>query len=361
MPMKTKKITMQDIAERLNISKNAVSLALNGKPGVSEETRELIVSLAHKLGYRIPDSNDIIISNNLLVMIPEYIRDDRYFYNDIYWSVENHSTKMGYNAVMTIVTPEMEQKKLLPKLCSEIQFAGILLIGVLQEDYVHFLWERYRTILSVDQNYYALPIPCVLTANIDGAAMLTKKVISRGHRKIGFIGSTSMTTSIYERWCGFCFAMWESGLPVDEELCIRQDSPLTVLLSNSEELAAFFRTMPTLPSAFICGGDRIAIACINALQSTGYRVPEDISVVGFDDIEIGQYISPELTTVHVKRHHMGKTAVAELIKMTRKQHYSQITSLYPELVMRKSLGPCSTTNLLPHETKDAAMSTQKNN
>lgn len=336
--MKTKKITMQDIADRLNISKNAVSLALNGKPGVSDETRELIISLAHKLGYALPEANDVSTSNNLLVMIPEYIRDDRYFYNDIYWSVENYSSKMGYNAIMTIVTPDMEAQKLLPKLCNEIQFAGILLIGIMQESYVSYLWERYKNVLSVDQSYYTLPIPCVLTANIDGAFTLTKKVISRGYREIGFIGSTAMTASIFERWCGFCLAMQEAGIPVNDDYCIRQDSPLTVLLSNPDELAALFHAMPSLPSAFICGGDRIAIACITALQSMGYRVPEDISVVGFDDIEIGQYITPKLTTVHVKRHHMGKAAVAELVKMTRKQNYSQKTCLYPELIMRESLG-----------------------
>jgi len=95
---------MQDIADRLNVSKNAVSLA-------------------HKLGYTLTAPKNTVICNNLLVMIPEYIRDDRYFYNDIYWSIENYSSKTGYNAIMTIVTPEMEQQLLLPKLCSEIQFA----------------------------------------------------------------------------------------------------------------------------------------------------------------------------------------------------------------------------------------------
>ena len=147
---------MQDFADRLNVSKNAFSLA-------------------HKLGYTLTAPKNTAICNNLLVMIPEYIRDDRYFYNDIYWSIENYSSKTGYNAIMTIVTPEMEQQLLLPKLCREIQFAGILLIGIMREHYVSYLHNQYKNVLSVDQSYYNLPIPCVLTANMDGTVMLTKK------------------------------------------------------------------------------------------------------------------------------------------------------------------------------------------
>jgi len=335
--MKTNKITMQDIADRLNISKNSVSLALNGKPGVSDETRELIVSLAHKLGYSVPENKSPDSCNNILVFIPEYIIDDRYFYNDIYWSVDHYSKKYGYNAIMTTITAEMQDNNLLPKICSEIPFIGILLIGILQDDYVRHLTDKYKYVLSVDNCYYALSIPCVVTANMEGAYTLTKEVIRLGHSNIGFIGSTAMTSSIYERWCGFNLAMQETGLSAENGFNIKHDSPLGVLLSDPDELLCFLKEMPKLPTAFICGGDRIAIACINALKQLGYRIPEDISVVGFDNIEIGQYITPTLTTMNVKRREMGKVAVSELLKMARKQEFQQRTSLFPEYVKRESL------------------------
>ncbi len=339
--MEKRKITMQDIANMINVSKNTVSLALSGKEGVSEETRELIVSLAYKLGYKAPSSRkDKSANNNILVLIPEYIRDDRYFYNDIYWSIDNYSAKSGLNTIMAIVTPDLEEQNLLPKICSEIQFLGAMIIGILKESYVQNILNRYQNVVSIDHCYYTLPMPCVVTANIDGAYVLTRKLIEKGHREIGFIGSTSMTSSIYERWCGFNLCMQEAGLKVNDSYNITQDSPLGILLSNPDELTAIIKDMPKLPTAFICGGDRIAIACIAALKNLGLRVPEDISVVGFDDIEIGQYISPKLTTMHVKRHHMAKEAVSELLKMTRKQISGQKICLYPEYVERESLGQC---------------------
>ncbi len=335
--MKTQKITMQTIADRLNISKNAVSLALNGKPGVSEETRQLVISLANKLGYSTNVANDALASRNFLVLIPEYIRNDRYFYNDIYWSIDNNANKAGYNTIIATVTPQMEQALEMPKLCEELHFLGILLVGVFQKSYVTHLASRYPHILSVDHCYYNLSIPCLLTANLDGSYIMTKRVLSYGHTEVGFIGSTLMTSSIYERWCGFCLAMQENSLPINESYCITQNSPLNNLFSTADELAALISQMPKLPTAFVCGGDRIAIACINALQSLNIHVPKDISVVGFDDIEIGQYIVPKLTTMHVKRHHMGKAAIAELIKMVHKQPYNQKICIYPELIMRDSL------------------------
>lgn len=310
------KTSMQEIADRLNLSKNAVSLALNNKPGVSEETRQLVLSLAKKLNYSLPSQKNQSLSNNILLFIPEYIRDDHYFYNEIYWSIDYNATHMGYNLVMTIITDDMQQQKQLPSLCSELSYIGIMLIGVFDESYVEYLTTLQRPLLSIDHYYYRLPLPSVVTDNLEGAYYLTRKVIEYGHTELGFIGSIDMTSSIFERWCGFQRALDESGLPNREEFNIRAPSPLSTLLNDPEELYAYLKEFPAFPTAFVCAGDRIAISCIQALQMLGKRVPEDVSVVGFDDIELGKFISPRLTTMHVHRKRMGEAAVRQLLKLS---------------------------------------------
>lgn len=339
MPNRTtsKKTTMQDIADRLNISKNAVSLALNNKPGVSEETRQMVLSLATKLNYEFSRNSSSLSSKNILVFIPEYIRDDSHFYNDIYWSVDYYSDRIGYIAIMTTITEEMQRNKSLPKIAEEISFIGILLVGVFDELYISFLENKCENILSIDHSYYDQPVPSVVTANLEGAYVLTKHVISCGHKKIGFIGSIHSTSSLYERWCGFNKALKDFNITTGKNYNIQKPSPLNVLLSDPEELKSAIEDLEELPTAFICGGDRIAIACIEALRMLSLKVPEDISVVGFDDIEMAKYIQPPLTTMHVRRKEMGHVAVKQIIKQSVEKLQPDRISLAPSLILRSSL------------------------
>lgn len=335
---KTKRVSMQDIADRLQISKNAVSLALNNKPGVSDETRELVIALAKKLHYKNFSEDSLQAgSKNILVFIPEYIRNDSFFYNDIYWSVDYRASQKGFNAVMSTITDEMQTNKLLPSICDEMDFLGFLLIGVLQNDYVQFLMQQKSNIISVDHIYYGIELKTVGTSNLMGSYILTQKVISYGHTRIGFIGASQMTSSIYERWCGFQKAMENAKLPINPQYNIHDDSPLDNLLSDAEDVLLRLNSIVTMPTAFVCASDRTAIAVITALKQLGYQVPSDISVVGFDDIELGRYTEPQLTTMHVKRKEMGRLAVDLLLKEKESKNHVNTYAIEPELICRNSL------------------------
>lgn len=338
MKSNAKRVTMQDIADRLQLSKNAVSLALNGKAGVSDETRSLVISLAQKLNYNnMGLEASASHGKNILVFIPDYIRDDSFFYNGIYWAIQQRASQKGCNAVMAVVTDEMQLKKALPPVVSEMDFAGFLLVGVLKESYVKYLLELPPAILSVDHNYYGVAVPTVGTANLSGAYQITQKVIGYNHTEIGFIGSSNMTSSIYERWCGFQRALQEAGLACRPEYNILDDSPLGVLLSDTSDMLQKLRGVSRMPTAFVCGGDRIAIAAIRALKQLGYQVPQQVSVVGFDDIELASYVEPHLTTMHVKRREMGALAVDLLLKICAGKAVAGLSLLEPAYVCRDSL------------------------
>lgn len=330
---------MQELADRLNISKNAISLALNGKPGVSESTRTQVLALAKELNYTLTHSESVSPANNILVLIPEYLKDDSYFYNEIYWSVDHYAKAFGYNAMMTLVPDSLQTQPALPPICADVSYAGLLLIGIFKQKYVQYLLSQTPYVLSVDQCYYGLNVNCILTANIDGGYLLTQRVIEKGHRRIGFIGSIRMTSSIYERFIGFRHALDDADIPLNEAYCICKDSPLNVLFSNSDELTALIHDMPELPTAFVCSSDRMAIACIEALKRLDICVPVNISVVGFDDTELSKIIVPKLTTMQVKRKEMGQTAVDALIHLTADRPVSRRLSLMPEYVERESLWP----------------------
>jgi len=308
-----KKASMQDIADALGISKYAVSLALNGKDGVSKKTREAVVRMAKKMNYGSMGLNKEDASKKILVLVPEYIRDDNYFYNVIYWSLDLEAATHGYQAISTVVTERMQTDSEIPSLYFEIAFVGIILIGIFEESYVKLLRANTEYLLSVDQYYPSQTMDCIVSDNIQGSFQITHYLITQGHTKIGFVGSVKMTASIFERWCGYRMAMLNAGLPIIEEYSVLASSELHDLLSNENELLDLLKDHRDYPTAWVCGGDRIAIALIKALKLLHLRVPDDISVVGFDNMEASQLIRPNLTTVNVRRRQMAALAVEVLI------------------------------------------------
>jgi DNA-binding LacI/PurR family transcriptional regulator len=330
------KVTMQDIADQLNISKNAVSLAINNKPGVSSETRGLVLKTAHKLGYGRTTTSSI--SKKILVMLPEYIHNDSYFYNEIYWSIDKSAKQRGYTALMVSISLDMENQMQLPNILSEMQFAGIILVGVFSQAYTIYMADHLEHLISVDQYYLDVPIHAVVTDNLDSAYRITHQALTYGHTKLGFVGAIGATSSIFDRYAGFIRALYEAEILLDSRYCILNNSPLQDLMSNPDGLFDKLSIMEKLPTVFVCGGDRIAISLIEALKRMGKRIPQDISVVGIDNLEISSIIHPSLTTMNIDRKLLGRITVELLLSPHAKTPLVTKTCIGTSLVLRNSLG-----------------------
>lgn len=332
----TTKTSMQDIADHLGISKNAVSLALNQKAGVSEELRARVFEAANRLNYRTETKANKKKRSNLLVLLPEYIRNDTVFYYEVYGAIEKRAKEHGYTAVMCSVTQEMEEQMLLPELYHDIVFHGILLVGVLSHSYVRSINELEIPLVTVDHYYDSLQLDAVVTANVEEAYKIVAYLIDKGHRQIGFMGAIEMTKSFKERWIGYQNAMSDAGLAVNPAHCLTGGSPLYALNTNPAELSAHLDAMTSMPTAWFCANDRIAITLIHLLSSKGYKVPEDISIVGFDDIEAARMIYPRLTTIQVPREQLGYEAVDFLIRKIEYGGSPAKIAIFGQLVERDS-------------------------
>ncbi|MCY9664002.1 LacI family DNA-binding transcriptional regulator [Paenibacillus alginolyticus] len=332
------KTSMQDIADKLGISKNAVSLALNNKAGVSEELRFRIFEAANQLNYRT-DSKTKKKRGNLLVLIPENIRNDKIFYYEVFWSIEKRAKEHGYNAIICGVTQEMEDQLILPELYHEIDFQGMLLVGVLHLNYVRKLFDLGIPLVSVDHYYDSLQLDAVVTANAEEAYKIVSHLIDKGHKQIGFIGAISKSKSFKERWSGYQNAMSDAELAIDMNhniINIINPSPLEELNFTPAQIADHLDAMTSMPTAWFCADDRIAISFIQILISKGYKVPADISVVGFGDIEAAQLIAPRLTTIQVQLEKLGYEAVDFLIRKIDFGGSPAKVSIYGELIERDS-------------------------
>ncbi len=327
---------MQDIADKLGVSKNAVSLALNGKAGVGEELRQAVLQAAKLLNYAGMGSRTGE-ANNILIMIPEYIRNDEYFYSRLYWSIEREARARGCNVVTCTVTETDDKSLTLPDLVTALEYRGIILVGIVSREYLRFLHGLGQKLVLVDHYFDDLDIEGVITANVEGSFQITNYLIERGHRDIGFVAPIRMTASFYDRWVGFRKALDFADLPLKPEFCICSSSPLRSLLSSEDEIRALVSKRVASPSAWVCGNDRIAVALLNVLHEQGRKTPEEVSVVGFDDIDLASCVIPKLTTVRVDRDLMGALAVEKLLTLHSGEGPRIRSSIYAAIVERKSV------------------------
>ena len=333
-----KKVSLQTIADRIGVSKYSVSLALNNKPGVSEELRKKIFEVSQEMGYEKVKRKVLPQNLNIVILIPEYIHKDTFFYNDIYWAIERWIQIKGHTAILTSINKQMEKMLMLPVGFAEREIAGVLTVGVLSEAYIKKLKETGVPLISVDQYYDAVNVDVVGTANEEGAFQVVEYLIENGHRDIGFIGSIGMTSSVYERWCGYQKAMLKYNLKINREHCILEGASLETQFGIQTELESFVDKLVSYPTAWFCAADRTAVNLINILVKQGLSVPEDISVAGFDNQAISSISVPALTTYNVKRTDMGKLAVDRILKkIAEPASPTMKTALYGEMVIRESV------------------------
>ncbi|WP_026487095.1 LacI family DNA-binding transcriptional regulator [Caldanaerobius polysaccharolyticus] len=315
---KRKKVTMKDIAKKLNISINAVSLALNDKVGVSEDTRNLVIKTADEMGY-FEENPSFMVKNhlkNICILIEERNFRDTYFYTKVILGIENEAKKNNYDVLVNFMNKDNFQ---VPSSIESRKVAGILIVGTIMDEYLKTLLSYNIPLVLVDHASFTISTDAVLTQNIPGSYIATKYLIDKGHKEIGFFGEIDFSLSFKERWLGFNEAMRNAGLIVDPMLnvnpgyCVVENVEQYVLSKNYREVANIISKMDKLPSAWVCSNDNAAITLYNALSILDIKVPDDISVVGFDDIDLCNIVTPHLTTIRVNKELMGVKAVKRLL------------------------------------------------
>lgn len=333
-----KKISMQDIADQLHISKNAVSLALMNKKGVSEEMRRLVQETAREMGYG-PYAPQESGKANILVLVPERImsyqdNDHFQFFHDMIWGLERSARKKGLNAVIIPLDRETETARSLPGPFADIPYRGVILFGITERAYAERIWELDTPLVLMDSYYRDLPCPAVTSANLEGAYAAVSHLIEAGHRRIGFIGPTNLSTSHEERWFGYEKAMKERKLVIQEADCLTTSQGYD---STTAEMAAFLDGLGEWPTAFFCGNDRIAYLLAGLLKERNKRMPEDVSIAGFDDLPYVNGEGLNMTTMRVEKERMCDAAIHLLLSELGRTREAIHWQVEPTLVVRDSV------------------------
>ena len=303
---KKNSISMQDIADELNISKVTVSKALNGKDGVSEELKEKIFAIAEHYGYILPDYGQRKAKKVGIVMSERFNSGDMgKFYMGMYEKIINELRKVSCSSMM-ITSNHESLKRNIETLETKGMFDGLILLGILDREVRESIDGVSLPKVYVDVYDETHKSDSVVTENIYSAYDITDYLIQMGYREIGFVGTIGATTSITDRYLGYQRALLEHHLQPKQEWCIPdRDGEGTAIEPELPE---------TLPEAFVCNCDETAFRLVKVLRRKGIRVPEDLAVTGFDDDIYAELCEPGLTTVSVNIEEIGKIAAGRIVR-----------------------------------------------
>ncbi|MFB5267635.1 LacI family DNA-binding transcriptional regulator [Paenibacillus enshidis] len=316
---------MEDIAKMANVSKSAVSLAFSGKPGISADTRERILQIAQEAGY-FPKSrastnaavrNDrsllFLVCTNSGIVLDKYSQQP--FFKELIQFIEERCRQRGYVLIFSTVNMESFYKEI-QMVAEEKRSDGVIVLGTnLTREQITYIHDNLPNLLVLDTCYDTLPVQFVEINNVMGAYQAGSYLCDIGHTSIGYMASDVRIHNFEERRRGFMGALAERGIAVaDADVISVSPTILTSQESLKKQLSAYIERGRPLPTAWFCECDYIAISAMKTMAELGIRVPQDTSVIGFDNISESVIVTPELTTIHVEKERMAILAVDQLIE-----------------------------------------------
>jgi DNA-binding LacI/PurR family transcriptional regulator len=297
------------IAQQAGVSIGTVSRVLNNKPGVSDSTRQRVLAVIERLSYVPPKRVVIPHVTHVGLLIRPFAKGlpANPFYADVYHGVEEICREYRFNLSLSTLDISDARLSSLPALASDERIAGVIVVGAISTHIIETLTTAiHAPVVLVDNWYPGCPWDAVMIDNMAGAAAATELLIRHGHRNIALVGGPDHP-SIVERREAYRRAMLDAGL---EPLVVRADD-----LEDDAGVAAADQLLRLHPqtTAVIGSNDMQTIGVMKRLQALGYRIPDDMSLVGFDDIMLAQHTSPPITTVHVDRSALGRSGVEVLL------------------------------------------------
>jgi LacI family transcriptional regulator len=328
-----KKVTMQQIADELGVSKFVVSKALSGKGGVSDTTKERVIQTASQLGYfnqqkvqlKQTELEELGASQTAGKQSVIVLMSDMRFQNkhSLYWGriLDGISVRLEKAGIGMLMMPEQSVEHSL-QMMNPKGILGVISVGIIASGILLDIHRKGIAIVLVDHEDPLIPTDTVFVNNYDSMFRLTNHLIGIGHHELRFIGNERFSRSFNDRWMGFRAAVEGYGcygLPKDMLRLALDEDPQQ---PYEEQIRQWLRSLllgpEPRPTAFVCGNDTIAYLAIRMAEELGFSVPGDVTVTGFDNIEDSARFIPPVTTINVPKEVLGRRAVEKLLERVRR-------------------------------------------
>ncbi|MBE6904838.1 LacI family DNA-binding transcriptional regulator [Marasmitruncus massiliensis] len=329
-------MTIRELAKLIDVSPATISIVLNRKKGVSEETRKRVLEAIETHHY-MPSVQKVGKTKSVLLMkyckSGMFVEENQGFISMIIDSIEEQ-LRMEHLG-MTMMVAKTELKAALNAI-DYSKYCGMIVIATeIMEDSYSVLQSIPIPFVVVDNTVPNYGYNSVCMNNYENVWMALQYCRECGHTEIGYLGSISDTENFKARCKAFRMYVPEFGFHFDEKWEFRVTP---TMLGAHDDFMSILEKKPELPSCFFAENDTIALGVMKAMKEEGYKIPRDISIIGFDDIPYASISSPTLTTVHVQRNIMGKQSVFQLLQLMADPRFNPIkTRITGRLMVRDSV------------------------
>lgn len=324
---------MADVARQAGVSMMTVSRVVNGKEGTSDATRQHVQEIIDQLGYRpsgIARSLATKSTGTIGLVVPDNANP---FFSEVARGVEQVAYEEGYSVFLCNTDEDPQRERNILDSLEENRVDGIVLCSSrLDDEALAVALARFPAVL-VNRQVNTPDICTVLVDDVAGARLATRHLLDAGHRQIGMLAGPETSFSSHQRIHGFFSTLESAGLPADSSQIVH--CPPTVE-GGLEIAVSLLSAQPDL-NALFCYNDLVAVGALQACAQFGRRVPDDIVIVGYDDIPLAALVTPALTTCHIPRHQLGKEAMRLLLDHI--QNHAEVCDrivVQPTLVIRDS-------------------------
>lgn len=338
-------VTIKDIAKVAGVSHTTVSRALRGHPAISEETVGRVQQIANDLGY-VPNKAARGLKTNrsgILGVIVRRIVDP--FFGEVLDGIEEVLSEKGFSLFLAASQRDPEREEAIVRLMSERRVDGVIICSTQVGEKHRQQLERFGVPTVLINNQAADDIThSVYHDDAEGSSRLARYLIELGHTRIGYLGNARAGRTTEERKQGYLNELKRHGLPAPPQYMV--DGP-NGLVEGGRIGTLKFLEQSSPPTGLICYNDVMAIGAMRTLSEAGWRVPDDISVTGFDNIDLAAYVTPPLTTFDQPKYALGYQAALMMLRLLDKQEdersglSSDVITLHGELVLRQSTAPPS--------------------
>ncbi len=333
-------VTAKQLAGILGLSESAVSLALNNRPGVSSQTRKQVFEAAKKFGYDFSRKGIRLSAKKGTICFAVYkksgaVVDDTPFFSALTDGVSITCRREGYDCAIRYLYEDDDLPDQIYSLHTA-HFDGVIVLATEMEEKTLSAFDRLNIPKVFLDAYFERPeYDFVLINNIQGAYMAASYLIKKRRTQPGYLRSAYPISNFEQRADGFYKAIRAAGMSTSKSTVHR----LTPSQEGAyEDMKSLLEAGEQPADCYFADNDLIAIGAMQALKEKGYRIPEDVAVVGFDDMPACEYLSPPLTTVMVPKTVLGETAAERMIHLIeRKDSQPLKTEVFTRLIRRKSV------------------------
>jgi LacI family transcriptional regulator len=311
--------TIKDVARQAGVAVSTVSLVVNRKGRVSKDTEKKVLRAIKQLDYhprRTARRLATRTTGNIgFILTHDHFSNAEPFYTKIFLGTEFEARQLDYYVLLTTVDREIRGEESIPRFLLERNVDGVIFAGTMPRKIVEYTQKAKIPITFVDYLLNGVTTSEVIIDNFNGIRQATQHLIERGHKHLAFIGGDMEHPSLRERCEGFQRTLIEAGLPIEKDLIICNQS----LTGPQDGFEATYQLLETHKkfTAIVAANDAMAVGALRACRDRKLRIPEDVAITGFDNVEAALTARPTLTTVHVPKEEMGAMAIRHLSNLIK--------------------------------------------